>query len=110
MSNRRKRPSQKEEKNEIHIRVVVGSAGNRSCALVLNEPSLEEIHHKGLSLKVKIIYRAIAISLVMWIAKVIAQKALRQAGLRGRNEKIDQMSADSFPSSDPPSAWAGATE
>jgi hypothetical protein len=58
----------------------------------------------------KLIYRAIAISFVVWLARTLTVTARQKADSRERNRLIDQMSADSFPSSDPPSSWAGVPD
>jgi len=58
----------------------------------------------------KLIVRAISIGLVVWIAKSFAEGFKQKTGLRIENEKVDQMSSDSFPSSDPPSSWAGVAD
>jgi hypothetical protein len=39
---------------------------------------------------------------LIWMAKIAATKIRRGADLRAESEKLDQMSRDSFPTSDPP--------
>jgi hypothetical protein len=58
----------------------------------------------------KFFYRAIAISIVVWVAVTVARKARRSVSLTEGNERIDEMSLESFPSSDAPSSWAGTDE
>jgi hypothetical protein len=56
----------------------------------------------------KVIYRSAAIFAVIWIAKSLAEKLKHRAAIRELNQSIDEMSLESFPSSDPPSSWAGS--
>jgi TRAP-type C4-dicarboxylate transport system permease large subunit len=55
----------------------------------------------------KAIYRSAAVFLVIWTAKLFAESLRRQAASEQLNSRIDEMSLESFPSSDPPSSWAG---
>jgi hypothetical protein len=55
----------------------------------------------------KILYRAAAVVLTIWMAKILAETFYGKAAVKQADEKIDDMSSDSFPSSDPPSSWAG---
>jgi hypothetical protein len=115
--------------DEIFICVALGSTRDFGRDLVYIQPSLtfnfagrnsprnfarmnesspwEMLSH---TFSMKIIYRIIAISVVMWAAKTIAERFKQKAGRLNRNEEIDQMSIDSFPSSDPPSSWAGVSD
>jgi hypothetical protein len=56
----------------------------------------------------KVIYRSAAIFLVIWIAKRFAEEVKHRTAIRQLNRRIDEMSLESFPSSDPPSSWAGS--
>jgi hypothetical protein len=56
----------------------------------------------------KLIYRSAAILLVIWVAKSFAEELKQRAATRQLNQRIDEMSLESFPSSDPPSSWAGS--
>jgi hypothetical protein len=56
----------------------------------------------------KLIYRSATIFLVLWVAKSLAGKLKQRAAIRQLNQRIDEMSLESFPSSDPPSSWAGS--
>jgi hypothetical protein len=58
----------------------------------------------------KFILRVLAVSVVVWLAKTLAEGFRRGANPLHENDRIDEMSADSFPSSDPPSSWAGTTK
>ena len=56
----------------------------------------------------KVFYRSVTIVVVMWIAKSLAEQFKQRAAIRQLNQRIDEMSQESFPSSDPPSSWAGS--
>jgi hypothetical protein len=56
----------------------------------------------------KTIYRSATVFLVMWIAKTLAERWQQRSQMRRVDRRIDEMSLESFPSSDSPSSWAGS--
>jgi hypothetical protein len=55
----------------------------------------------------KAIYRFATILLVIWVAKTLTDKLQRRAAVERLEQRLDDMSEESFPSSDAPSSWAG---
>ena len=56
----------------------------------------------------KFVYRVVSIGLVLWLGKVLAGEISRVLEFEREDRSVDETSAESFPSSDPPSSWAGA--
>jgi len=44
----------------------------------------------------------------MWAVKTLAEKLERRAAVQRLDQGLDEMSLESFPSSDAPSSWAGS--
>jgi len=61
-----------------------------------------------LNFMMKAIYRCAAVLLMMWAAKTLAEKLERRAAVQRLDQGLDEMSLESFPSSDAPSSWAGS--